>query len=181
MYQQLAWQITLVLLILITLVFGFVVIRSGKRVDFQTIQTKGYRIRKIWFYLLFICLFPTLIYTVMKHPYSIPVFQNGPTQVVKAVGYQFYWELSTNEVNANQPVEFDVTSGDVNHGFGIYDENMQLLAQTQSMPGYTNRLFYTFTKPGKYQILCLEYCSVGHHAMIATLTVNENGGTSNGQ
>ncbi len=33
------------------------------------------------------------------------------------------------------------------------------------MPDYTNRLFYTFTGPGHYYIICLEYCGVAHHVM----------------
>jgi heme/copper-type cytochrome/quinol oxidase subunit 2 len=50
------------------------------------------------------------------------------------------------------PVEFQVTSADVNHGFGIYDRSGRLLAQTQAMPGITNRLVYTFS--GAAPICC---------------------------
>jgi cytochrome c oxidase subunit 2 len=39
------------------------------------------------------------------------------------------------------------------------------------MPGYTNRLQVRFDQPGKYEILCLEYCGVAHHVMAATITV----------
>jgi cytochrome c oxidase subunit 2 len=48
---------------------------------------------------------------------------------------------------------------------------MNMLAQVQAMPGYTNSVHYTFDKPGKYKILCMEYCGVAHHSMIANLTV----------
>ena len=74
-------------------------------------------------------------------------------------------------MSVGEPVEFRVTSADVNHGFGIYDESLRLLAQTQAMPGYTNRLRFTFQKPGKYRILCLEYCGLGHHEMPAEISV----------
>ncbi|PXV76312.1 hypothetical protein [Nitrosomonas eutropha] len=74
-------------------------------------------------------------------------------------------------VKSGQPVEFQVSAADVNHGFGIYDENLVLIAQTQAMPGYTNKLIHTFDKPGKFKILCLEYCGLAHHVMITELTV----------
>jgi len=74
-------------------------------------------------------------------------------------------------VEVGKPVVFKVTGADVNHGFGIYNEDLRLLGQTQAMPGYTNKLVYTFNKPGKYRILCLEYCGLAHHAMITELNV----------
>ena len=30
------------------------------------------------------------------------------------------------------------------------------------MPDYTQKLVHTFTKPGRYDILCLEYCGLDH-------------------
>ncbi len=70
-----------------------------------------------------------------------------------------------------RPVEFRVTAGDVNHGMGVYDETLRLLVQVQAMPGFTNRLVYTFAEPGTYRLLCLEYCGLAHHGMIAELKV----------
>ena len=37
-------------------------------------------------------------------------------------------------------MRFDVTSVDVNHGFGVYDPNGRLIGSVQAMPGYTNEL-----------------------------------------
>jgi len=39
------------------------------------------------------------------------------------------------------------------------------------MPGYVNRLGYTFTETGEYEVLCLEYCGLAHHAMVAKIIV----------
>jgi cytochrome c oxidase subunit 2 len=64
-----------------------------------------------------------------------------------------------------------VTSRDVNHGFGIYDASLKLLTQIQAMPGYVNKVHYTFTRPGKYRVMCMEYCGLIHHDMIAELTI----------
>ena len=96
----------------------------------------------------------------------------GQPQVsVSAIGQQWLWTLSQNRVPAHVPIEFVVTAQDVNHDFGIYDAQGQLLAQVQAMPGYTNRLIYEFDQPGTYTIRCMEYCGIGHQAMLSTLTV----------
>ena len=39
------------------------------------------------------------------------------------------------------------------------------------MPGFTNVIRHTFTTPGTYRIRCLEYCGLGHHAMVSQLNV----------
>lgn len=68
---------------------------------------------------------------------------------------------------------FRGTRSDVNHGFGICDAAGTLVAQTQAMPGYVNRLTHVFAVPGTYQVLCLEYCGLVHHNMIAEINVTE--------
>jgi len=40
-------------------------------------------------------------------------------------------------------------------------------------PGYINTVKTTFNKPGKYTIVCNEYCGLGHHLMFATVEVVE--------
>lgn len=39
------------------------------------------------------------------------------------------------------------------------------------MPGYVNRLVHTFDRPGRYRLLCLEFCGVVHHDMVAEFEV----------
>lgn len=68
-------------------------------------------------------------------------------------------------------VEFRVTSLDVNHGFGLYDPERRVLAQTQAMPGYVNRLQADLPVAGEYKVFCLEYCALGHHRMRARVEV----------
>ncbi len=86
--------------------------------------------------------------------------------VVNVVGGQWWWEIDKESLPLHTEIEFRVTSEDVNHGMGIFNEDLQLLAQVQGMPGYVNKLYYTFDKPGTYQVLCLEFCGVAHHDMI---------------
>ncbi|WP_350333662.1 hypothetical protein [Coralliovum pocilloporae] len=92
---------------------------------------------------------------------------------VSVTGGQWWWEIDQEQVPLGQPINFDVTTEDVTHGMGIYNSDMRLLVQTQAIPGYTSTITYTFTEPGTYQILCLEYCGVAHHDMINSFTVSE--------
>ncbi len=69
------------------------------------------------------------------------------------------------------PIEFDITSNDVNHGFGLYDPQGNLVGQVQAMPGYVNHLIFTFHEPGTYTVRCLELCCMPHFAMESQITV----------
>ncbi|PYO45240.1 MAG: cytochrome c oxidase subunit II [Gemmatimonadetes bacterium] len=100
-----------------------------------------------------------------------------PVAHVAVTGVQWTWQLGRDTLPAGVPVEFAVTSRDVNHGFAIYDSAGRLLTQVQAMPDYTNRLVYTFPAPGSYVIRCLEYCGIAHHVMQTTLVVTGAAGT----
>jgi cytochrome c oxidase subunit II len=108
--------------------------------------------------------------TIWQVPYFASA-KSGSQQVV--VGAQQYaWTLKPNTVRAGRSVEFHLKSRDVQHGFGIYD-GTKLLFQVQ-VPAKTEpeqRYTYTFDKPGRYEILCLEYCGFQHHLMRGALTV----------
>jgi cytochrome c oxidase subunit 2 len=174
MFQQITWQISLVLMVLIALGFAFVALNSGTREeDYAPLTKRAYGLRTKLFWVLVFTLGPAMIYTLLDLPYDTSRAANkgGEVQVIDAVAYQWRWELSRDQVAKDQPVEFRVTSADVNHGFGIYDANMRLVAQTQAMPGYTNTIRHTFREEGTYQILCMEYCGVAHHNMIAKIKV----------
>jgi cytochrome c oxidase subunit II len=170
MYQNAAWMVSIIFISFIIIVFSYVVLHSDHRREYEPIQKKGYRIRNIFFFIVITIMGIATFYTLRDLPFERPVYAQNPV-IVQAVARQFGFELSKNKFRVGQPVEFHVTSEDVNHGFGIYDENLQLIAQTQAMPEYTNTIYYTFKKPGKYQVLCMEYCGIGHHAMISTIEV----------
>ena len=172
--QQIAWQLWLVLMTLVALGFAWVAINSGHREeDYTPLQKRAYRLRTWLFWGIVLLFGPVMIYTLMDLPYTAGHADNGSgeVQVVDATGYQWRWELSRDHVVTGQPVEFRITSADVNHGFGIYDANLHLVAQTQAMPGYTNTIRHTFSEPGTYRVLCREYCGVAHHNMMSAITV----------
>ncbi len=169
--QGIVWNITLLAVGVIAAAFLYVAARSGAPMQAERVQKTAYGIRRWFFWALVLLGIGTTYATLAEFP--VPD-QRGPSagaQVVNVVGKQWYWELSANQFSAGVPVEFRVTADDVNHGFGIYDPNGRLVAQVQAMPGFTNRLVHTFTEPGKYRVLCLEYCGLVHHNMVTEFEV----------
>jgi len=168
--QLIAWQLTVLLVAALAAIFLFVRARAGEPADYQVVQARAYRWRGALFWLLTVVGVPVAAITLWDLPY---VRAGDPVtpQVVTVTAHQWYWEMDRERVFAGQPVEFRVSGIDVNHGMGIYDSGLRLVAQTQAMPGYVNRLRYTFRDPGIYRILCLEYCGLAHHDMIAELKV----------
>jgi cytochrome c oxidase subunit II len=174
MIQTVAWVVSLIFMVLIALVFAVVAFKSKERREYEPIKKKWYKARTVYGTALVIVLLTLTIYTLRELPYNQPVYgaETEPT-VVNVEAMQFAWKMSQTEFKVGEPVEFHVTSIDATHGFGIYDENMTMLAQTQAMPEYTNKVYITFDKPGTYEILCLEYCGLAHHLMIQKIEVTE--------
>jgi cytochrome c oxidase subunit 2 len=124
---------------------------------------------KLWLVLVAVMLAVLLGSTIAFVPYGESA--SSDAQIVHVIGRQFGWQLSRPQVRAGVPVQFRAESADVNHGFGVYDRDDRLMAQTQVLPGREQRLEVTFDEPGRYRILCLEFCGVGHHLMVAQLEV----------
>ncbi len=165
--------LTLILMSIILITFLFVALNaSSDGGDYTPIQKKAYGIRAKFFAVLLIAGIIISITTTLQLPYAAT---RGITQDVDkqidVMAYQWYWELSESSVKVGESVVFNVRSADVTHGLGIYDEDMRLIAQTQAMPDYSNHLKVTFDKPGKYKLLCMEYCGLAHHKMISEFHV----------
>ena len=163
--QDEVWFITLAGIGGVALIFLYVISQAARSAEAVRVQRRADVIRR-WFFLALLVLGVGVTAATLA-PFPIPnqhPAKQAP-QVIKVVGHQWAWQLSPGPIKAGVPVEFQVTSADVNHGFGIYDGSGRLLAQTQAMPGITNRLVHTFTQPGKYRVLCLEYCGMIHHGM----------------
>jgi len=156
-----------------TLGWAMIMARSGRSIAFEQLERSENRIRVGLLcglagiaIVLFILSLPRLPFAGSRRA------ELGPPQVtITATAVQWGWIISRDRLTAGIPIEFDVTSRDVNHDFAIYDPGGRLLAQVQAMPGYTNRLVYRFRAPGTYTVRCLEYCGLGHHMMTAQLTV----------
>ncbi|MEO8992872.1 MAG: cytochrome C oxidase subunit II [Nitrosospira sp.] len=177
--QETAWQVSLVLMSLITFGVIYVAINSGKREeDYGPLVKSAYGFRTKLFWGVALVFFPAMIYNLvgLPLPYSESAADSklGPAQVINVIGHMWYWEMDRDEVKVGQPVEIRITSADVNHGFGIYDTNLLLVAQAQAMPNYTNVIYHTFKKEGTYRVLCMEYCGVAHHNMMTEIKVGKS-------
>lgn len=169
MEQTIAVFLSAVLGILLLAVFAAVARSAGSTDSAESSAAAAARWRRGVFWGLVVVFVPVIGYSLTKLPYSSG--SQTAAVVVQATGHQWTWELVPATVPAGRLVEIRVTGADVNHGFGLYDTHNRLVTQTQAMPGYTNVIRYTFTDPGTYRVLCLEYCGLGHHSMMAPLTV----------
>jgi cytochrome c oxidase subunit 2 len=133
------------------------------------VTRSAYALRRWWFWVLAACVALSFLLSLSNLPYP-SAGQEARRRHFAVVAMQFSFQLP-QEVPLDTPVVFDVTSKDVNHGFGIYDPRGALVAQVQAMPDYVNHLPLKFTVPGRYQVRCLEYCGIAHHLMQAGFDV----------
>ena len=124
---------------------------------------------RTWFVVVVVVLVALLVATIGFTPYGRSAGKNA--QVVDVQALQFAWVIPERPLEAGRQVEFRLTSRDVNHSFAVYTRAGKLLFQVQVMPGKTQEYVYTFDKPGTYDVLCLEYCGVGHVNMRSELHV----------
>jgi cytochrome c oxidase subunit 2 len=124
-----------------------------------------------------LALFALLMATIFYVPYGETA--DAGKQVVKVVGVQYGWVIDPGEVVVDRPVEFWLESEGVNdqpavqHGFGVYDPDGTLLFQAQVVPGSVQKVVHTFSTPGRYEVLCLEFCGRDHHKMVSGFDVVE--------
>jgi cytochrome c oxidase subunit II len=169
MEQRIAVLVSGIIGTLLIAVFATVARSAHTTGSADDIAAASARWRRTTFWGLVALFIPAIAYSLTRTPYGHDL--RTPGAVVQATGHQWVWELTPSTVRAGQLVEIRVTGADVNHGFGVYDTNDRLVTQTQAMPGFTNVIRYMFTTPGTYRVRCLEYCGLGHHTMVAELTV----------
>lgn len=127
----------------------------------DAVFSKGYVVRRYWLTLIVIMVVAAFVATLPLFPYPTAAMTGRHYSVV-AEQYGF---VMPQELPKDTPIIFDVTSRDVNHGFGIYDPRGRLIGQVQAMPDYVNHLPFTFHAAGHYTIRCMEYCGIGHDEM----------------
>jgi cytochrome c oxidase subunit 2 len=158
-----------VLAFLLACAFLVIGVQAGSAVSVERVHRVGYWLRKRWLALLLVI--GVLVVGISLFDLPFASGSDAGRTVVKVTGGQFFWSLSPNRVPAGAHVRFDVTSIDVNHGFGLYDPHGHLIGSVQAMPGYHNKLDLNLTEAGVYQIRCLELCGLSHSTMESTFTV----------
>lgn len=80
------------------------------------------------------------------------------------------WQFQPSEIYipVGSEVDFYLTSKDVVHGFNISEKNINMMA----VYGAITKTSVKFDKPGVFDIVCHEYCGVGHQNMRAQVIVN---------
>jgi cytochrome c oxidase subunit 2 len=62
---------------------------------------------------------------------------------------------------------FFVASRDVIHGYQVMGTTINF----EIIPGEVAIFSYTFDEPGRYRVVCNQYCGIGHHNMLAWIVV----------
>ena len=179
MEQRVAVLVSAVFCLALLVLFAAVARSAGSAGNPDEVSAGAARWRRTTAWGLVVLFIPAIGFSLTKLPYSATA--PGTAVAINATGHQWAWAMSPTTVAVGQPVEFMVSGADVNHGFGLYDPNGRLVAQTQAMPGYTNVMRHTFTTPGTYRVLCMEYCGLGHHTMFAQLVVTAASAAPAGQ
>lgn len=186
--QARIWHMFLLISAVIALVFAVIAFSTRRPREVDT--ARAYGIRRVLFLAALAAVIGVLATTLPDAPYTGQHDASGQAVdrivYVTARQFEFIWSdepiasrddigrvprLGEVLLKAGSTVEFRVSSLDVNHGFGLYGPERQLVAQTQAMPGYINRLKVRVDEPGDYLVLCLEYCAAGHHRMRSSLSV----------
>lgn len=172
LFQNVIWVVTLIGMGLVALGFVYAITQAGRPADAAAPSRRTSTSLRRGVFVALLLLGIGVAWASLR-PFPIPL-QHGPlqaAQVVDVVGHQWTWDISQTRLTAGEPVEFRVTASDVNHGFAIYAPDGRIVIQTQAMPGFTNKILYTFRAPGTYRIMCLEYCGVAHNGMTTELEV----------
>jgi len=102
--------------------------------------------------------------------YSEPKINKLDEKTYQVFSVASMWQFQPAEIYipVGSEVDFYLTSKDVTHGFNISEKNVNMMA----VYGAINKTTVKFDKPGVYDIVCHEYCGVGHQNMRAQVIVN---------
>ena len=102
--------------------------------------------------------------------YSEPKINKLDEKTYQVFSVASMWQFQPSEIYipVGSEVDFYLTSKDVCHGFNISEKNVNMMA----IYGAINKTTVKFDKPGVYDIVCHEYCGVGHQNMKAQVIVN---------
>lgn len=102
-------------------------------------------------------------------PFANPGVVNNPDGTVDVflVAKAFQFEPTTLRIPARKKINFYLTSADVLHGYYVEKTNINVTV----MPGQVAAFSTTFKTPGTLNVICDEYCGIGHHNMINKIIV----------
>ena len=169
--QAVVGVVTLVIAVALAAIF-LVAARRAPVAPYAEVSRQGAIVRRWWFRTLLGVAIVAFVVSLTWLPYQFVRARTlpGDAQRVEVTARQF--AFTTNDcVPSGTPLEFAVSSVDVNHDFGIYGPDGRIVGQVQAMPGFVNTLRIQLDAPGAYTIHCLELCGPGHHTMSRPLKV----------
>ncbi|OGN98353.1 MAG: hypothetical protein A2Z71_09035 [Chloroflexi bacterium RBG_13_50_21] len=105
---------------------------------------------------------------------SIPALnrREGPQRIVMhaRMAETGGWTPENLTVAVGEPLNLQLTSDDVTHGFAVGQLNQPAV---DINPGEMTDVSLMFTKPGKYTFYCTRWCSVNHWRMRGTIEVTD--------
>lgn len=101
---------------------------------------------------------------------GIPIVAPPPGSHVYLQAVMWQW---TPILKLEKGVEYvlHLSSLDVNHGFSLFPVNVNF----QVVPGFDYGLRVTPNTAGEFEIICNEFCGIGHHLMVGKVIVVEPG------
>jgi cytochrome c oxidase subunit 2 len=137
------------------------------------VQSHGnLRVELIWTVIPALILFVVLVYTIRGLIEVAPENQpGGPTEVVRAIGHQWWWEFyypkynittaDSMHVPTNTVIQVELYSNNVIHSFWV----PALAGKTDLIPGHANRKWFKADNAGVYEGICAEFCGLQHANM----------------
>lgn len=98
--------------------------------------------------------------------HGIPVVEPPPGGDAYLLGRMWSW-YPILKLRQGQSYRLHISSLDLQHGFSLLPVNMNF----HILPGYDHVLTITPTQAGEYQVICNEFCGIGHHLMTGKIIV----------
>ncbi len=161
------------LLLGITAVTVWFLIRYRRsRFPEPTSQASG----SVWLEILWVTLPTLLVLGMFYYGWAgYLALRNVPRDALKVTATARMWSWSFTYANGKtssklyvpvgRPVEVNIVSEDVLHGFYI----PAFRIKRDAVPGMENHAWFVASTAGSYDLFCSSYCGVGHSAMITTV------------
>ncbi len=97
---------------------------------------------------------------------GFPVVEPPPGGDAYMLGRMWNW-YPVLKLKQGQSYRLHLSSMDLQHGFSLLPINMNF----HVLPGYDHVLTLTPTETGEFQVVCNEFCGIGHHLMTGKIIV----------
>ncbi len=98
---------------------------------------------------------------------GIPIAEPAPGGDAYLLAQMWKW-YPVLKLKEGQTYRLHLSSVDLQHGFSLLPMNMNF----QVLPGYDFVLTLTPTEKGEFDIVCNEFCGIGHHIMTGRIIVD---------